>query len=29
MYARALELNLRIALWPVLAGLLGACGTIE
>jgi hypothetical protein len=29
MYARALGLNLRIALWPVLAGLLGACGTIE
>ena len=29
MYARALELNLRIALWPVLACLLGACGTIE
>jgi hypothetical protein len=29
MYARALVLNLRIALWPVLAGLLGACGTVE
>jgi hypothetical protein len=29
MYARAFELNLRIALWPVLACLLGACGTIE
>jgi hypothetical protein len=29
MCARALELNLRIALWPVLAGLLGACGTVE
>ena len=29
MYARAFELNLRIALWPVLAALLGACGTID
>jgi hypothetical protein len=29
MYARALEFNLRIALWPVLAALLGACGTVD